>query len=108
MPFELTKDREQKLADILTRYPTKMAALIPLLHLCQEQNGFISEDVMTYCAHKLDVSPAHPEEGILEMSAGQSGHFLSPNFADQQADWLAGTPAPFLAGPAVSRIVLVP
>ncbi|HUL80961.1 MAG TPA: penicillin acylase family protein [Gammaproteobacteria bacterium] len=57
---------------------------------------------------RMDVSPAHPEDGILEMSAGQSGHFLSPNFADQQADWLAGAPAPFLAGPAVSRIVLVP
>jgi len=38
-----------------------MAALIPLLHLCQEQNGFISEDVMHFCAHKLDVSPAHVE-----------------------------------------------
>jgi len=57
---------------------------------------------------RMDVSPAHPEDGILEMSAGQSGHFLSPNFADQQSDWLAGTPAPFLAGPAVSRIVLSP
>jgi len=57
---------------------------------------------------RMDVAPAHPEDGILEMSAGQSGHFLSPNFADQQADWLAGAPASFLAGPAVSRIVLVP
>jgi penicillin amidase len=57
---------------------------------------------------RMDVSPARPEEGILEMSAGESGHFLSPNFADQQADWLAGAPAPFLAGPAVARIVLVP
>jgi len=57
---------------------------------------------------RMDVSPAHPEDGILEMSAGQSGHFLSPNFADQQADWVAGAPAPFLAGPIVSRIVLAP
>ena len=57
---------------------------------------------------RMDVSPAHPEDGILEMSAGQSGHFLSANFADQEADWVAGAPAPFLAGPAVSRIVLVP
>ncbi len=46
MAFELSKEREQKLAEILARYPTKMAACIPLLHLCQEQNGYISEDVM--------------------------------------------------------------
>ena len=57
---------------------------------------------------RMDVSPSHPEDGILEMSAGQSGHFLSRNFADQQSDWLTGAPAPFLAGPAVARILLVP
>src|ERR1700729_1551217 len=61
MTFELSKEREQKLAEILGRYPTKMAACIPLLHLCQEQNGFVSEDVMHFVSHKLDLSPAHVE-----------------------------------------------
>jgi NADH-quinone oxidoreductase subunit E len=64
MAFELSKEREQKLAEILTRYPTKMAACIPLLHLCQEQNGWISEDVVMYVAHRLDLPPAHVE-GVL-------------------------------------------
>lgn len=59
MPFALSADREQKLTEILTRYPTKMAATIPLLHLCQEQNGWVSEDVIHYVAHRLDVPPAH-------------------------------------------------
>jgi penicillin amidase len=57
---------------------------------------------------RMAVSPAHPEDGILEMSVGQSGHFLSPHFADLQADWVRGAPTPFLAGPAVTRIVLEP
>jgi penicillin amidase len=57
---------------------------------------------------RLAVSPSYPENGILEMSAGQSGHFLSPHFADLQADWVAGAPTPFLAGPTVTRISLVP
>jgi penicillin amidase len=57
---------------------------------------------------RMAVSPAHPEQGILEMSAGQSGHFLAPSFADLQSDWVRGAPTPFLAGPAVSRITLVP
>ncbi len=61
MAFELSLERERKLAEILTRYPTKMAACIPLLHLCQEQNGFIDEPVMHYVSHKLDLSPAHVE-----------------------------------------------
>jgi NADH-quinone oxidoreductase subunit E len=61
MPFILSAEREQKLADILTRYPTKMAACIPLLHLCQEQNGFVSDDVVQYVSHRLDLPPAHVE-----------------------------------------------
>lgn len=59
MPFALTAEREQKLADLLTRYPTKMAACIPLLHLCQEQHGWVSEEIIAYVSHKLDLPPAH-------------------------------------------------
>jgi penicillin amidase len=57
---------------------------------------------------RMSVSPAHPEDGILELAGGQSGHFLSPNFADMLGDWVNGKPTPFLAGPAASRIVLAP
>ena len=59
MAFALTSERERELADILSRYPTKMAACIPLLHLCQEQNGFIDDDVVTFVSHRLDLPPAH-------------------------------------------------
>jgi len=59
MPFALTADRERELTDILTRYPTRMAACIPLLHLCQEQHGFVSEEIIAYVSQRLDLSPAH-------------------------------------------------
>jgi NADH-quinone oxidoreductase subunit E len=59
MAFALTEDRDKQLADILTRYPTKMGACIPALHLCQEQNGWISEDVILWVSHRLDLPPAH-------------------------------------------------
>ena len=61
MPFALTAEREQKLTDVLTRYPTRMAACIPLLHLCQEQNGWVSGEIVDFVAHKLDIPPAHVE-----------------------------------------------
>ena len=57
---------------------------------------------------RMSVSPAHPEDGILELAGGQSGHFLSANFADLVGDWVDGKPTPFLAGPTVSRIALEP
>lgn len=59
MPFALTPDRDRQLDEILTRYPTKMAACIPLLHLCQEQNGWISEDVILWVSKRLDIPAAH-------------------------------------------------
>jgi NADH-quinone oxidoreductase subunit E len=62
MPFALTADRERELTDILSRYPVphnRMAACIPLLHLCQEQNGWISEEVILFVANRLDLPPVH-------------------------------------------------
>ena len=59
MPFALTADRERELNDILPRYPTRMAACIPLLHLCQEQNGWVSEEVVAFVAKTLDLTTSH-------------------------------------------------
>ncbi len=59
MPFQLTPEREQKLTDLLGRYPTKMAACIPLLHLCQEQEGWVSPEVIEFVAARLELSAAH-------------------------------------------------
>ena len=59
MPFALSPDRERKLAEIVERYPTKMAVTLPLLHLCQEQNGWISDEIIAYVSKRLDLSPAH-------------------------------------------------
>lgn len=57
--FSLTPAREKVFEDILSRYPNKMAACIPVLHLCQEQNGWISEDVILWVAARLGLASAH-------------------------------------------------
>lgn len=59
MSFALSADHEQKLTDLLTRYPNKMAACIPLLHFCQEQNGWVSPEIVDYVATKLELPVAH-------------------------------------------------
>lgn len=59
MAFSLTPERDRELDEILTRYPTRMAACIPALHLCQGQNGFIDDDVINWVSHRLDLPPAH-------------------------------------------------
>ena len=60
MAFALSAERERELEDILARYPNKMAACIPVLHLCQEQNqNWVSPEVIDFVARKLELSAAH-------------------------------------------------
>ena len=58
MTFALTPDRDQKADEYLTRYPSARAALLPVLWLCQEQNGWISPEVIDFAARRLDLSTA--------------------------------------------------
>jgi NADH-quinone oxidoreductase subunit E len=44
--------------EIIARYPKKKSALIPLVHLSQEQNGYVTEEAMKHVAELLDVTPA--------------------------------------------------
>jgi len=50
------KERFEK---ILTRYPTKQAALLPALALAQEIRGFVSPESMDRVAELLELSPAY-------------------------------------------------
>ncbi len=52
---------EGRIADLLTRYPTKRAALLPVLWLCQERHGWISPGVIKAVAERLGESAAFVE-----------------------------------------------
>lgn len=58
MAFELTPERLAIFEELLPKYPTKQALTIPLLHICQEQLGHISTEVIEYVAKKLSLSTA--------------------------------------------------
>ena len=60
MAFSLTAEDSRRLDQIVGKYPNKMAACIPVLHLCQEANqNWISDEVIEFVARKLELSPAH-------------------------------------------------
>ena len=44
--------------EIAGRYPRQKSALIPILHLAQEQDGYVSRDAMVHIAELLDLTPA--------------------------------------------------
>jgi NADH-quinone oxidoreductase E subunit len=51
--------RRQELDTLLTRYPTKMAALLPALWMVQEDRGWVSERSMAEVAALLGLTPAY-------------------------------------------------
>ena len=44
--------------EIVARYPRPKSALIPLLHLAQEQDGYVADDAMEHIAELIGVTPA--------------------------------------------------
>jgi NADH-quinone oxidoreductase subunit E len=59
MSLEYSKENEARIEKLLTRYPNGMAACLPLLHLAQEQFGWVSEDAMRLVARRLDLPLSH-------------------------------------------------
>jgi NADH-quinone oxidoreductase subunit E len=45
-------------AEIIGRYPRSRSALLPLLHLVQAEEGFVSEDGIAFCAAHLGLAEA--------------------------------------------------
>jgi NADH-quinone oxidoreductase subunit E len=45
-------------AEIIGRYPKSRSALLPLLHLVQSEQGYVSRDGITFCAEQLGLSEA--------------------------------------------------
>ena len=43
---------------IIARYPQPRSALLPLLHLVQAEDGYLTTAGLVFCASKLDLSPA--------------------------------------------------
>ena len=51
--------RRKELDEILKRYPTKMAALLPALWMVQHETGWVSEEGMAEVAKELELTPAY-------------------------------------------------
>ena len=60
MPI-LAEARQRLAADaaqIISRYPQARSALLPMLHLVQSEEGYVSADGIAFCAEQLDLTTA--------------------------------------------------
>ena len=60
-PYEpvFVGNRKTEIETLLTRYPTKMAGLLPALWMVQEDRGWVSEEAMSEVAKVLELTPAY-------------------------------------------------
>lgn len=58
MPVQFSPATYRQFEEVLTRYPTKRAAILPTLWLAQGEFGYLSSEAVEYVAGLLDLSPA--------------------------------------------------
>jgi NADH-quinone oxidoreductase E subunit len=68
-----------KLNELLKRYPTKRAGLLPALWMVQEARGWISDDAMAEVAEVLELTPAYVK-GVATFYTMYHLHPVGKNF----------------------------
>lgn len=58
-PAEFPPEARERIDRILSRYPTKQAALLPILWVAQETWGWVSREAAEEVARIVEVPPAH-------------------------------------------------
>jgi len=74
MEFKFTEDNLQKVQAHIAKYPVKRSAVMPALYIAQEQNGYISKEVMTEIAGLLEMTP----EDVLGVVTFYTMYFQKP------------------------------
>jgi len=58
MAMQLSEATQAKVSGLLTRYPVKQGALLPILHAVQDELGCLTLESLEWIAKKVQVSPA--------------------------------------------------
>ena len=64
IPFQFSAENQEKFEKIIGRYPDKKAAMLPTLHLIQEQQGYITPEAEEYAAEKLEIPVVEVREVV--------------------------------------------
>ena len=78
MAFTLTAEREEVANQLIKRYPVPRAACIPILHLCQQQEGWISPHAIAFVAAKLGMSTSQVQ-GVVTFYTSFHQERVAPN-----------------------------
>jgi NADH-quinone oxidoreductase E subunit len=57
MELKFSEASEKAIAEVVARYPERRACVMPTLDIAQRQFGYVSNDVMSLVATRLEVAP---------------------------------------------------
>jgi NADH-quinone oxidoreductase E subunit len=57
MEFKFSEPNLKRIEEVIKKYPVKQPAVMPVLWIAQEQNGWISGDIMKEVADILEMTP---------------------------------------------------
>ena len=64
MALNLKPETSTRIDQVIPHYPSKRSATLPLLHLIQEDVGFISDEAIEWVAQKLELQPINVYEVV--------------------------------------------
>src|SRR5881227_3748889 len=64
MALNLKPETSTRIDQVIPHYPTKRSATLPLLHLIQEDVGWISTEAIEWVAQKLELQPINVYEVV--------------------------------------------
>lgn len=62
--MNLKPETLQRIDEVISHYPVKRSATLPLLHLIQEDAGYISDEAIEWVAQKLELQPINVYEVV--------------------------------------------
>jgi NADH-quinone oxidoreductase subunit E len=64
MSPEFSEKTQKSITEVVARYPSKQAALLPVLHLAQQEFGYVSASTEQSVAELLEITPAQVHEVV--------------------------------------------
>ncbi len=65
MGLKLSNQSMKRIKEVMTHYPNKQAALLPILHIVQEEKGYIPEELEADIAEMVEVPVVKVHEVLL-------------------------------------------
>jgi NADH-quinone oxidoreductase E subunit len=64
MSLKLSPQSMKRVKEVMAHYPNKQAALLPILHIVQEEKGYVPEELEAYIAEIVEVPVVRVREVI--------------------------------------------